>query len=70
LLKEKLSKSDISDDMYEKISLVVNKRLDELTPDMVKEIIQKMIKEHLGWLVIWGGIFGGLIGFISTLTIL
>ncbi|ETZ10388.1 hypothetical protein AJ90_15080 [Vibrio parahaemolyticus M0605] len=25
-----------------------------------------MIKEHLGWLVVWGGVFGGLIGVIST----
>ncbi|EMW0566351.1 DUF445 domain-containing protein, partial [Vibrio parahaemolyticus] len=24
------------------------------------------IKEHLGWLVVWGGVFGGLIGVIST----
>jgi len=28
----------------------------------VKNIIQRMIKEHLGWLVVWGGVFGGLIG--------
>ena len=26
---------------------------------MGKEIIEKMIAEHLGWLVVWGGIFGG-----------
>ncbi len=25
-----------------------------------------MIKEHLGWLVVWGGVFGGVIGVIST----
>jgi len=41
---------------------IVNKRLDELTPLMVKVIIQDMIKKHLGWLVIWGGVFGGVIG--------
>ena len=33
---------------------------------MVKEIIQKMIKEHLGWLVVWGGVFGAVIGLVST----
>ncbi|MDW2334446.1 DUF445 domain-containing protein, partial [Vibrio sp. 1069] len=32
----------------------------------VKEMVQRMIKEHLGWLVVWGGVFGGLIGVIST----
>ncbi|MCX9561827.1 DUF445 domain-containing protein, partial [Vibrio cholerae] len=30
------------------------------------EIVQKMIKEHLGWLVIWGGVFGGVIGLVSA----
>jgi Na+/H+ antiporter NhaD/arsenite permease-like protein len=44
----------------------VNLRLEELTPKMVKEIVQDMIKEHLGWLVIWGAVFGGLIGLASA----
>lgn len=46
------------------IESVVNQRLDELTPQGVKRIVQNMIREHLGWLVIWGGVFGGLIGLI------
>jgi hypothetical protein len=33
---------------------------------MVKEIVQKLISEHLGWLVVWGGVFGGLIGLVSS----
>lgn len=66
-LHESLGSSNVSDDIYEKVSLIVNKRLDELTPKMVKEIVQKMIKEHLGWLVVWGGVFGGLIGLVSSL---
>ncbi len=68
-LHESLGSSDISDDIYEKVSNIVNKRLDELTPKMVKQIIVKMIKEHLGWLVVWGGIFGGLIGLLSSLAL-
>lgn len=66
-LHESLGNSNISEDIYEKVSNIVNKRLEELTPKMVKEIVQKMIKEHLGWLVVWGAVFGGLIGFISVL---
>jgi len=34
---------------------------------MVKDIIQKMIRAHLGWLVVWGGVIGGLIGLIKCL---
>ena len=25
----------------------------------IKEIVETIIKEHLGWLVVWGGVFGG-----------
>ena len=25
-----------------------------------------MIREHLGWLVVWGGFFGGLLGLIFS----
>ncbi len=64
-LHESLGNSNISDDIYEKVSLIVNKRLDELTPKMVKQIVQQMIKEHLGWLVVWGAVFGGAIGFVA-----
>ena len=38
-----------------------------LIAEVRKEIVQDMIKEHLGWLVIWGAVFGGLIGLVSTL---
>lgn len=48
------------------VDRIVKSRLDEMTPVMVKNIIQDMIKKHLGWLVVWGGVFGGLIGFASS----
>ena len=52
-------------EIREKIASVIEKRLDELTPQLVKEIVQAMIKKHLGWLVVWGGFFGGLIGLVA-----
>lgn len=50
-----------------KIDTMVDNRLNELTPQRVKEIIEEVIRTHLGWLVVWGGVFGALIGFISSL---
>lgn len=61
-LQEGLDVHKISDDIIVKIETVIDKRLSELTPQMVKEMVQTIIHEHLGWLVIWGGIFGGLMG--------
>jgi uncharacterized membrane protein YheB (UPF0754 family) len=62
-------KEEIKDDVLKKVELIVQKRLDELTPQMVKKIIQDMIKKHLGWLVVWGGVFGALIGLGMSFTL-
>ena len=65
-LQDALGANEISDDIFSKIDTIVTARLDELTPKMVKDIIQDLIKEHLGWLVVWGAVFGGLIGLIGS----
>lgn len=52
--------------LLNRVSVIVEKRLEELTPRMVKEIIQEMIQAHLGWLVVWGGVCGGLIGLVAS----
>jgi len=65
-LQEQLQNSSLNIDMLQSIENVIDKRLAILTPQMVKEIVQKLIKEHLDWLVVWGGVFGGLIGLVSS----
>lgn len=59
--------SSSSQALLDKVELIVEKRLDELTPLMVKDIMQQMIRKHLGWLVVWGGVVGGLMGFLVEL---
>ncbi|MGY6277999.1 hypothetical protein, partial [Methylomonas sp. MgM2] len=66
-LQQGLNAHKISEDLTDKIELVIDKRLSELTPEMVKEIVQAIIKTHLGWLVVWGGVFGGLLGALFGL---
>lgn len=56
---------EIVDNVYVRIEKLIDDRLNELSPQDVKKIIQKLIDKHLGWLVIWGGVFGGFIGIIS-----
>ena len=55
----------IVDNVYVRIEKLIDDRLNELSPQDVKKIIQNLIDKHLGWLVIWGGVFGGFIGIIS-----
>jgi uncharacterized membrane protein YheB (UPF0754 family) len=58
------SNEDISSNIIKKIEDIIDNRLNQLTPKMVKDIISNMIRKHLGWLVIWGGLFGGIVGAI------
>ncbi len=50
--------------LIERVTNLVQTRLDELTPKQIKQIVQDMIRQHLGWLVVWGGVFGGIIGLL------
>lgn len=56
-----------SPDLAKSIEGIVESRLAELTPQLVKEMLHTLMKEHLGWLVVWGGVFGGAIGLVSSL---
>lgn len=69
MAQNSFKESSLENDMISHIEIIVQARLDELTPKSVKAIIQDIIKEHLGWLVLWGGVFGGLIGLISGVII-
>jgi uncharacterized membrane protein YheB (UPF0754 family) len=64
---EQLSKAASSERFVTKLDKLLRARLDEMTPEMVRDIMQRMIREHLGWLVVWGGVFGGLIGLAAGL---
>lgn len=65
---EQLSKAASSERFVNKLDTLLRARLDEMTPEMVRDIMHRMIHEHLGWLVVWGGVFGGLIGFAAELS--
>ena len=65
-LQNYLQSSSFSDDLLQKIDSIVQKRLDELSPKMVKQLLQNLMQEYLGWLVVWGGVFGGILGLISS----
>ncbi|MXZ08315.1 MAG: DUF445 domain-containing protein [Gemmatimonadetes bacterium] len=61
-----LNTASYTEEMIDKVDAIVMQRLNELTPEMVKTIVQEMIHKHLGWLVVWGGAFGGFIGLIVS----
>lgn len=60
-------KKNLGSSLITQVEQLIDQRLDELTPGQVKNIIQAMIRKHLGWLVVWGGAVGGCIGFSIAL---
>lgn len=66
-VRDKMHDPAMASTLHEQVSQIVASRLEELTPDRVKNIVQTMIREHLGWLVVWGGVFGALFGLITAL---
>lgn len=69
-MQKQLQSVTSSDDFSDRIGAIVKDRLDEMTPELVKDIMQRMIRKHLGWLVVWGAVFGGLIGLVSSIILL
>lgn len=65
--KDKINDNNFTSSLIKQVEKIIDDRLIGLTPQMVKDIIQKMIRKHLNWLVVWGGFFGGFIGLIFAL---
>ena len=63
------NKSNLSlvSNLRNNIEKAVDSKLEELNPLDIKKIVEQMIKEHLGWLIVWGGVFGGVFGLIFSL---
>ncbi len=60
------NENDLKEGFKNKINSLIDKRLNELSPNDIKIIIKNIIHKHLGWLVIWGGVFGFILGLILS----
>jgi hypothetical protein len=58
--------SEPVDKFVQAIDSLMEMKLAEMTPEKVKELMEVVIREHLGWLIVWGNVFGGLIGIVSV----
>jgi uncharacterized membrane protein YheB (UPF0754 family) len=65
-IKDNSGNNNSTDELLLKIEKILDSRLGDLSPNDIKIIIQKMIREHLGWLIVWGGFFGGLLGLVFS----
>ena len=49
----------------QEIDSLMEEKLQMLTPEIVKQLMEEVIRSHLGWLIVWGNVFGGFIGILS-----
>ena len=49
------------------VDRLLETKLKELTPEVVKKMMEDITREHLGWLVVWGCVFGGGVGAVASL---
>lgn len=66
LQANQLENNNLITNFQKDIEYLIDKRMDNMRPEDVKMIVELMIKEHLGWLVIWGAFFGATIGLIYS----
>jgi len=53
--------------MRDQVKELMATKLEMLTAPMVKDLVEEMIRTHLGWLIVWGNLLGGLIGLVCQL---
>ena len=51
--------------LRDQVDQLLAAKLEELTPETVKQMMEDVIREHLGWLIVWGNLFGGSIGLLA-----
>ncbi|NKB68513.1 MAG: hypothetical protein GKR89_15740 [Candidatus Latescibacteria bacterium] len=51
--------------LRDQVDRLLTAKLEELDPAAVKEMMEEVIRQHLGWLIVWGNVFGGAIGLVS-----
>eukprot|EP00618_Florenciella_parvula_P020212 CAMPEP_0119465590 /NCGR_PEP_ID=MMETSP1344-20130328/648_1 /TAXON_ID=236787 /ORGANISM="Florenciella parvula, Strain CCMP2471" /LENGTH=68 /DNA_ID=CAMNT_0007497859 /DNA_START=42 /DNA_END=244 /DNA_ORIENTATION=- len=42
------------DDILTEVDVLLTSKLELITPAMVKELLEEVVRVHLGWLVVWG----------------
>ena len=47
------------------VDRLLEEKLEELTPEIVKSMMERVIRDHLGWLIVWGNVFGAAIGLLA-----
>ena len=54
-------------DVRAQVEVLLEEKLEELDAPSVKRLVEDVIRNHLGWLVVWGNVLGGILGLAAFL---
>ena len=60
-----LNETVVVADLREKVDALLGQKLEQLHAAHVKQMIEDFIRQHLGWLVVWGNACGALLGVVA-----
>ena len=69
-LNQAMDSEEMVKHLQSNLETIIESRLNEMTPKMVKLMMKDIMHKHLGWLVVWGGALGGLIGLAKSFIII
>lgn len=64
-LEIELDKEKILKDVQAQLDFLLERKLLLLDASHVKRMMEDVIRQHLGWLVVWGNVFGAILGLIA-----
>ena len=65
-LAAEVAKSGLDvESLRQQVDQLLTAKLEELTPAVVRQMMEEVMREHLGWLIVWGNVFGGSIGLVA-----
>lgn len=60
-----LDEERVVEDIRTQVEPLLERKLEELQADDVKRMMEDVIRNHLGWLIVWGNVFGGALGILA-----
>lgn len=65
-LQIEIDEERVVEDIRTQVEPLLEKKLEELHADDVKRMMEDVIRNHLGWLIVWGNVFGGALGILAN----
>jgi len=66
-LEIEIDEEKLVEDVRAHAEALIDAKLEELNAQDVKRMMEDVIRNHLGWLVVWGNVFGAILGVLSLI---